>query len=384
MPARRLRDIHFLAVAGVLTMILAGAGAFIAPPGGPGADTPSSFSAAPSGGKAAFYTLRQLGYRIERSYEPMTAITAEPSRTTLLITGTLPPSEQDRRALRTFVDRGGTVVLVGSQGAVFLSLDAAPPLPFAQPVTHRVVAPSPLATNAPEITMAPVASAPKFGPSYVTVFGASPDTLAVVTARSGKGRVIWWAAPTPLVNAHIDRSGNLQHLLNVAGAPAARDLLWDEHYHGHTRSLWSYAARTPLPWIGAQLGVILAFVFVTHSRRRGPVRARAVDARTSPLEFIDMLRALYKRAGANGAAVAAARARLRRSITSAIGLPADTSNEVIARAIASKTRVDPGELTRLLAEADRATNDGELDAAEALTLTRRLQQVTAGLSTTTY
>jgi hypothetical protein len=381
MSARRLKDVHLVALAGVLTAVLGGAAAFITPPGGPGSESPSSFSAAAGGGKAAFLTLKALGYRIDRSYEPMTAIAATPSDTMLLMTGTLRPSDLDRRALEAFLEAGGSVLLVGVQGADFLSVAGAAPFSsVAQPVRHRAVTPSPLAVRASEITMVPVSGAPKFASPYVTVFSGGDDNPLVATARVGKGRVIWLAAPTPLTNAHIADAGNLQLLLNAAGDPGEATLLWDEHYHGHSRSLWSYAARTPLPWIGAQLAVLLTFALATYSRRRGPVRARRTDARTSPLEFIDMLGALYRRAGAAPAAVAAARARLKRTVGATQGIPADSPDDAVAKAIATRSGADVGEVLDVLSAADRAVRDARLNAADALELTRRLQQLTAGVT----
>jgi hypothetical protein len=374
MSARRLKDIHLVALAGVLTVVLGGAGAFIAPPGGPGIESPSSFSAAGGGGKAAFLTLKSLGYRVDRSYEPMTAVTADPADTMLLMTGTSPPSDLDRRALEAFLQGGGSVLLVGPQGADFLRVQgAAPSSPFAPPARHRVGAPSPLAVRASEITMAPVAGAPKFGSAYVAVFSDGVENPLVVTARVGQGRVVWLAAATPLTNAHIADAENLQLLLNAVGDPAGRKLLWDEHYHGHSRSLWSYAVHTPLPWVGAQLGVLLICALATYSRRRGPVRARRTDPRTSPLEFIEMLGALYRRAGAAPAAVAAARARLRRTIAAAQGIPADSPDDAIARAVATRTGVDIREVLDILVAAERAIRARDLSAAEALRLSRRLQ-----------
>jgi hypothetical protein len=381
MSARRLTDIHLVVLAGVLTVVAGLAGAVIAPPGAPGSETPSSFSAAGGGAKAAFLTLKASGYRIERSYEPMTAITANPAETMLLMTGTQPPSELDRRALENFLTRGGRVLLVGTQGADFLGVQgAAPSLPFVEPSRHRVVTPSALSVHASEITMSRVAGAPKFGSAYVAVFSDGIENPLVATARLGEGRVIWFAAATPLTNAHIADADNLQLLLNAAGDPADRALLWDEHYHGHSRSLWSYAARTPLPWVAAQLGVLLIFALAAHARRRGPVRARRTEPRTSPLEFIEMLGALYQRAGAASAAVAAARARLRRTIAAAHGIPSDSPDDAVAKAVATRSGVDAGEVIGVLSAADRATRDAGLKGAEALKLTRRLQQLTEAVA----
>lgn len=381
MSAGGVKDLHLIVAAGVLTVLLAGAAAVIDPPDGQGGPGASSFSAAAEGGRAAFYTLKQLGYDIERSFEPMTAIRADPARTTLLVTGANPPSEQDRHALRSFVDTGGVVLLVGSAGASFVDVVTPPAAsrPPGRPSVHRVLAASPLAAGTSEISMTRTGGTPKFGPEYVAVFAVSADEPLVATARIGQGRVIWWAAPTPLVNAHITAAANLQLLLNVAGAPGARRLLWDEHYHGYSRSIWSYAAGTPVPWIAAQGGLILIAAVAAYSRRRGPVRSIRTDPRTSPLEFIDMLGALYRRAGANGAAVASARTRLTRTVSSACGMPHDAGDDAIARAVASKTGASLGEIIDILAASDRARRDPALTEAEALKLTRRLQLHTAAV-----
>ncbi|HJR60562.1 MAG TPA: DUF4350 domain-containing protein [Vicinamibacterales bacterium] len=375
MPARGVTDTHLVIGAGVVTVLLGGAAAFIEPPGGAGVETSSSFNAGAPGGKAAFQTLKELGYPVERSFEPMTAIRAEPRRTTLVLTGTIGPSEQDRRALQTFLEAGGVALLVGAQGADFLRVGGVKAASFSRPATHRVMAPSALAANVTEISMTRGAGTPKFGPSHVAVFSVAGGEPLVSTARVGAGRVIWWAAATPLANAHISSADNLQLLVNVAGAPGARDVLWDEHYHGHTRSLWSYAAETPLPWIAGQIAIVALAACAAYSRRRGPVRAKFVDARTSPMEFIDMLRALYERAGAPGAAVAAARTRFTRAVTAACGIPADSTDDALARAAASKIRVDVQQVADLLAASDRGFRDPDLSAAEALTLTQGLQRL---------
>ena len=380
MSAGGVKDIHLILVAAVSTVLLAGAAALIDAPDGQDGASASSFSAAADGARAAFQTLKQVGHDIERSLEPMTAIRADPSQTTLVLTGADAPSEQDRRALRSFVDAGGMVLLVGPAGAGFLDVTgAAAPPPLRRPSVHRVLAPSPIAAGVSEISMTRTGGTPKFGPGYVALFAVSADEPLVTTARIGKGRVIWWAAPTPLVNAHISTAGNLRMLLNVAGTPGVRRVLWDEHYHGHSRSIWSYAAGTPVPWIAAQGGLILIVVFAAYSRRRGPVRSIRTDPRTSPLEFTDMLGALYRRAGATGAAVASARSRLTRTVATACGMPHDAGDDAIARAVVSKTGADLVEMIDLLAASGRAQGDPALTEDEALDLTRRLQLHTSAI-----
>lgn len=385
MAAGRVKDSYVLIGAGVLTVALGIAAALIDPPGGSGIHRPSSFSATSEGAKAAFQTLRALGYEVERSFEPMAVLDVEPGRTALVITGDGKPSDQDKRALLEFLDAGGVALLVGPQGARFLDVSgAASQAPIlGQPSTHRALAASPLSSHVTEITMTRTGATPKFDHSYVHLFAVSAEEPLVTTSRVGEGRVSWWAAPTPLTNGQISSAANLQLLLNVAGAPGQRLVLWDEHYHGHSRSLWSYAAGTPLPWIAAQAGLLLVAVCATYSRRRGPVRSRAVGPRTSPLEFIEMLGALYGRADANGAAVTSAHRRCRRSVAVSCGIPHDASDDTIAKTVASRFGVDEREVVHVLEAAVRAERDPALRAEEALKLTQQLQRLSAFASRAT-
>jgi hypothetical protein len=378
MPAGRVTDRQVVVGAAGLTAALGLAVAFLGTPES-GVAGPSSYSAAAAGGKAAYETLAVLGHRLERSYEPVASLRVEPAQTTLIITGGLEPSDGDRRALRSFVEAGGEVLLVGVAGAQWLDLQAAVRTDAGGPVRHRPLVPSALSAGVSEITMRGDAGSPRFGENYVAVFAVNDDRPLVATARRGAGRVTWWADPTPLANLDIADADNLRLLLNVAGTPGARRVLWDEHYHGTSRSLWSYLVNTPLPWAGAQLAVLAIAGLVAYSRRSGPVRARASSPRTSPLEFIEMLGEMYRRAGARHAAVATARTRLLRAATSTTGVPSGSSDHLIARAVAARTGAELAEIETLLAQSLDASTDPSTNGETALVLITALQQLTARL-----
>jgi MoxR-like ATPase len=155
---------------------------------------------------------------------------------------------------------------------------------------------------------------------YEALYGRACDVV-VRSARVGDGRIVWWAGSTPLTNEAIAEAHNFELLLNVLGS-GERTILWDEHYHGYGRSLWSYAAGTPLPWAAAHLALLAVAALLTWSRRPGPVRPAVLDARTSPMEFVETMGGLYERAAWRRGGAAAAR-RLRAALASACGLSAD-------------------------------------------------------------
>ena len=88
----------------------------------------------------------------------------------------------------------------------------------------------------------------------------------VVSYSYGKGQVIWWAAATPLSNAGIRQTGNLNLFLNSVGPPGERRVLWDEYFHGRRGSLWTYFAGTPISWGMAQLGLFAVALLLTFAR----------------------------------------------------------------------------------------------------------------------
>jgi hypothetical protein len=206
------------------------------------------------------------------------------------------------------------------------------------------------------------------------VFG-NQKAPAVAAARLGEGESIWWAGSGPLTNAGIGNPGHAELLINAVGVPGVRSVLWDEFYHGHTRSFWSYLADTPLPFAVAQLGFIIAAGLFAYSRRRRPIRARVTEPRTSPLEFIDTMGGLYERARAASAAVETVRSRVRHRVLTNLGLPPASGDDQLVRVAAERLALDGPALSALLARSRTAAADPRLTAGQALPIVAGLQKI---------
>ena len=72
------RDLVVVAVAAALMLLVAGATAVIAPPDEGLGLRGSSLSSGAAGGKAGFLLLRRLGYVVQRTFDPMVSLEAEP------------------------------------------------------------------------------------------------------------------------------------------------------------------------------------------------------------------------------------------------------------------------------------------------------------------
>ncbi len=365
------RDLGVVLIAAALMVLVAGATAILAPPDEGLGLRGSSLSSGAAGGKAGFLLLRRLGYVVQRTFDPMVALEASPATDVLILMAPqLMPSALDTAALGRFVEAGG-VVLVAEQPAWLPSLTRGAVRTSAATTPEPVLA-SPLALGAPALRMDHLGGQGEPKPPYATIY-ADARGAAVTAARIGRGRVIYWASALPATNAAIDEPGHVELLVNAIGPPLDRRVLWDEHYHGHRRSAWSYASGTPLPAALAQIGVVALAAVVTVSFRRRPLRAVPDPPRTAPLEFVDTMGGLYERAGAATTAVAVALAHLRRRLIAVSGLPADADDASLSRHAAVRAGLPSDALAALIARA-RAAATGPLPAAAAVSIVRALQE----------
>ncbi|HYL61749.1 MAG TPA: DUF4350 domain-containing protein [Candidatus Methylomirabilis sp.] len=340
---------------------------------------PSSYSTQWDGAKAAYLLLERLGYRVERWNESPTALAADATNQVFVLADPIQiPTPEETEALRRFLQRGGRILATGELAATFL--------PEAQIFEESdeleeqafpALAHTPLTEDAKEISMAPPFEWHPHARNQVIVYG-NEETAAVVTYPAGAGQVIWWGSPSPLTNRGIKESGNVALLLNSVG-DGRRRILWDEYFHGARGSLWSYVANTPLPWVCAQLGLAMALILMTYSRRYGTIREPGKVSRLSPLEFVDTLGSLYKTAHAGSAAVRVAYQRLRFQLTRQLGLAGNAAPGEIAKTAKRSLGWEEEPLLGSLLQAERDSRAISLGDAQALELVQELHDYTTRL-----
>jgi hypothetical protein len=185
--------------------------------------------------------------------------------------------------------------------------------------------------------------------------------------------MIWWASADPLSNDGLSTTGHLELFLNTIGTLGDRQVLWDEYYHGHSRSFASYVVGTPIAWAAVQLGAIACIALFTYARRRGPVRSSTSQPRSSPLEFIDTMGELYGRARAGRAAMGSAARRLRRMLTDRTGLPPTKSDEDLVNGLVARYGIDRDQLATPLARWRRAASQRVISERDVLSIVDDLQ-----------
>src|SRR5207244_2228932 len=144
----------------------------------------------------------------------------------------------------------------GLTGAFFLSSRAAPePVAGLTWARVRALAPSAITRAAPVITLAPQAT---WIPDLfaLPLYGGDDESIAVARLHVGAGEALWWASATPLTNAGLRETGNLDFFLASVGPPDRRRVLFDEYFHGDRPTLAGSLVHSPIKWLGLQLCVV--------------------------------------------------------------------------------------------------------------------------------
>jgi hypothetical protein len=379
-------DRKLLLIAGTILLVLIVATVVFAPPPdeAEGQGITTTYSTTKSGAQAAYLLLGDLGYRSERWEKSPAELPADADGTILILASPFDfPDKKERDALLAFVRSGGWIVYAGNFPFLFLeSGDVAPPsipkTPSPAAETFSAIAPSPFTLGASKITMNATDRWVTSAGAQVPLYG-DPEEPVVVTWRMEKGRILWWAAPTPLTNSEISLGENLPFFLSCIRAvrpgasPGQTTVLWDEYFHGYRGSLWDYFEETPVPWALFQLALVAVFILFAFGRRSGPLYAPAGVSRLSPLEFVDTLGDLYRRADAGSAAVRVAYQRFRTQLLRRLALAPSISNMQLDAAVRERLGWKQPGLMDTLRRAEKAAREKEVTSSEALRIVQALE-----------
>jgi uncharacterized protein DUF4350 len=379
-------DRKLLLIAGTILLLLIVATVVLSPSPDEteGQGITTTYSTTKNGAQAAYVLLRELGYRSERWEKSPMELPADADGKILILASPFDfPDKKERDALLSFVRSGGWIIYAGNFPFLFLETGAvAPPSPMRNSSLDAeafpAIAPSPFTLGASNITMNAADRWVTSDGAQVPLYG-DPEEPVVVTWRIDRGRILWWAAPTPVTNSGISLGGNLPFFLGVVQAlrpgssPAETTVLWDEYFHGYRGSLSDYFAETPVPWAIFQLALVAVFVLFAFGRRSGPMYSPAVVSRLSPLEFVDTLGDLYRRANAGSAAVRVAYQRFRTQLLRRLALAPSISNTQLDAAVRERLGWKQPGLMDTLQRAEKAERSGDVSSADALKIVQALE-----------
>jgi hypothetical protein len=374
-------DRKILLIAGAVLVVLTAGLAFVGgDPQEHGMSIPSTYSASPGGARAAYLLLEELHYKVSRWERSPTELPIGDAGAVLIIADPLEaPTKEEVAALQDFVAKGGQVIFTGERiKSFFLKAKVEEKFPEAEWQTFAANIPSNYTAGAPKIVLQTGTAWQTPEASQLALYGDAGSPV-VVSWRIGDGRILWWAAATPLTNSGISREGNLNFFLNALNFPlpvekTAVQIYWDEYFHGERTSLWSYVRKTPVAWGLMQISILGLIVIFTFGRRSGPVVLPPVISRLAPLEFVDTLGGLYERARAEPAVVGFVYQRFRATLSRQLRISSSASDTELAEAVQNRLGWNESGLKTTLARALVASRARRVEPQEALGLVRELEQ----------
>ena len=369
-----------LIAAAVLVVLTAGLAFLGGDPTEQGRPIPSTYSANPGGARAAYLLLQELHNKVSRWERSPTELPIDEGDAVLILADPLEmPTKEEIAALRAFVEEGGQVVFTGARiKSFFPEARVDEEFPSEERKTFSADVPSNYSAGAPKIVLQTDAVWQAPDASQLALYGDTQSPV-VVSWRIGDGRVLWWAAATPLTNSGISSQGNLNLFLNAMSFPLADEkstvqIYWDEYFHGERTSLWSYVRKTPVTWGLVQISVLGLIVMFTFSRRSGPTVLPPVVSRLAPLEFVDTLGGLYERAGAEPAVVGFVYQRFRATLSRQLRISSTVGDTELADAVQTRLGWKETSLKQTLARALVASRARKVEPEEALGLVRELER----------
>src|SRR5882757_3414801 len=374
-------DRKLLVTGGAILLLLTAGLAFVGiDPQEQGMSIPSTYSSGSGGARAAYLLLQDLHYKVSRWERSPTELPSDADNVVLIVADPQEtPTKEERAALENFVDDGGQVLFTGARiKAFFPNANVTREIPTLEWKTFSADLPSNYTSGAEKIVLQSGATWQAPVASQLPLYGGQRSAV-VVSWRIGGGRILWWAAATPLTNAGITREGNLNLFINAMNSPVAADrsavqIYWDEYFHGQRTSLWSYLQKTPVAWGLAQVAILGVIVVLTFGRRSGPIVFPPVVSRLSPLEFVDTLGGLYERAGAEPAVVGFVYQRFRATLSRRLRLSANASDTELADAVQGRLGWKESGLKSTMARALVASRAHKVGPEEALGLIRDLER----------
>lgn len=335
--------------------------------GGQKGPTSSSYATAPDGLAAYAALLSRRDREVQRLRESPAEAPLDPA-TTLVILDPDAVDSTEAKALRRFVERGGTLLAGGAGSSRWLEqIDSrAPAWGPSGSRTARPQAPAPEVRGVGRVKTAGAGSFEQAGAAMPLLAGNRGDLLVVRSL--GAGRLLMLADASPLQNRLLPRADNAA--LGVALTETKRGpIVFAEHGHGYgaARGL----AALPTEWKAALAGLLLAGLIwmLARGRRLGPPEDPVRRLPPPRRAYVDALAASLARtkepAEAGEPLLAAARGRLARRAA----LPPHAGAATLEKA-AARLGLEPDEA--------RVLRDGVASEEDLLAAGRALSRLEGG------
>ena len=365
-------------VLGIGILLIMTAAAYLKSEEQKGDGHPSSYSNLRRGAKAAYLLLEQSGYPVERWQHSPKQLPADGHGILLIVAEPVSyPSPEETSAFSRFLLHGGSILVAGLLPDAFVPKAAATDEAMrVGGVECKPVAPTRL-TRGGSISQDGMLMWDPADAGKVVHFADDKGNAVVVSYKVGAGSVVWWASAWPLENAGIREKNNLELLLN--SAHGYKRVLWDEFYQDEYKTSAEHKPVRAYYWALAQFLLIGIAVALTYSRRSGPLVPLIEESRLSPLEFVETLGSVFRRAQGTHVAVEIAFQRFRQVAARRLGIRGTSNPGEIVDAMSQHGIRLSESIANLVRESESAVGDATLTEKAALQYVRALNQATLAM-----
>ena len=293
-----------------------------------------------------------------------------PTYATLVLLDPGGSTAAQRRALETFVEGGGRLIIGGASAAAWLDrvVVQIPAWAPSGPETASVTAPAPEVTGVREVRTAAGGQWSDPASALPVLAGGGGVVAAVETV--GAGRVVLLADPSLLQNGLLAHADNAAFGLQAAGQPN-RPVFFAESVHGYTAE---GLAAVPRRWLWALGGLLVAALvyMAAKARRLGPPEEPARPLPPPRRDYAEALGGILARTRDATPVANKLRKAIRARLARTAGLVPGADGAELERAAraAGLSQVQIGALER-----EQATEE------DLVTLARALARLEAGATT---
>jgi hypothetical protein len=367
---RQLRDLLLIAALFGVLIAFVVVGPSRTPPLAP--DAPTTYSRAPTGALVLYEWMRAMGYDARRlEYRPF-ELTDEDA-VLVMLNPSAAISKDHARHIRTWVERGGTLIfaedtpaLFSISNALFDELQVRMTVITGTQEIERVPALQPVFDQPPvrELNVRPRRALAPQRNDYAPLFGAAGQTL-IAGIRVGQGYAYISATTHPFTNSGLRDRQHAALVLNMLRrAPPGGRILFDEYHHGLVAppAPTDGLLRTPWGWAGIYAVTVTALFLLLGGRRFGrAVPLREEVERRSSAEYVESIADLYQRGGKRAYMLRHFYASFKRRLAQPYGINPQVDDREFVYQLARLRPIDEAALLALLAQL-RATpaSDAEL------------------------
>lgn len=346
----------------------------------------SSYRSTPFGTRAFFTLLEESGYKVARFEKPFTELKDHEPGTLIVIAppDTHNPDAEEFSDLNKWVEAGGLLIIVDREIKVDVG-DAAVRTERADGVSAvHPLQPTHFTRNVERVELSEYATRVRVDSRAATYHIGDDQAAVLADSQVGKGRVVLLTDPYVIANNGISKADNVIVALNLLAERPAGTIVFDEYHHGYGGSstgggLMSYFRGTPVPWMMAQAGLIVALIVYSYGRRFGrPVPLRS-ERRTTNLEFVSSMANITRLAQASDLAMQNIYSEFRKRLCRFSGVPASIENDKLAAVAARRTVLDERELSGLLERCEEISRGAQVTESELLKLVCRTREIESQL-----